>query len=577
MIKKLVKSIREYKKETILTPVFMLCEVFMEVLIPFLMAKLIDLGIDKGDMNQIILYGFYLVLSAVLSLVFGMLSAKFASVASNGFAKNLRHDLYYKVQDYSFKNIDKFSSSSIITRLTTDVTNVQNAFQMSIRIAVRAPLMFLFSFIMVFVMHKKISSIFFIIIPVLFFLLILIAKKAFPYFENVFKTYDEINNVVKENINGIRVVKAYVQEDNEIKKFKGVSTKLYDLFTTAEKITSYNSPLMNGAMYLTILLVSYLGAKAIVFGSLTTGELASLFTYSMSILTSLMMVSMIYVMLIISMPAMKRVVELLDEKSDIQNPKEPLHRVLNGNIEFTDVDFSYTKNPKKLSLKDINVSIKEGQVISIIGSTGSGKSTLVNLIPRLYETTLGEVKVGDVNVKEYDLKVLRDNVSMVLQKNVLFSGTIRDNLLWGEKEASDEEIWEALEIAQAKEFVESFPGGLDYHIERGATNVSGGQKQRLCIARALLKKPKIMIFDDSTSACDTITESKIRDGLSKKLPKVTKLIIAQRISSIENSDKVIVMDKGRIVAFDTPKNLLKTCDIYKEVYESQKKGGELNA
>lgn len=572
MIKKIIKSVREYKKQTFLTPIFMLGEVLMEVLIPLFMARLIDSGIDMGNMSEILKVGIYLVVCASISLTCGMLAGRFASIASNGFAKNLRHDLYYKVQDYSFKNIDKYSTSSIITRLTTDVTNVQNAFQMVIRIAVRAPLMFVFSLIMAFSIDARISMIFLIIVPILFTLLLFIVKKAYPLFEKVFKTYDEINNVVKENISGIRVVKSYVQENNEVEKFGKVSNKIYSLFVKAEKLVCSNSALMNGAMYLSIVLISYLGAKSIVSGSLSTGELTSLFTYAMGILSSLMMLSMIYVMIIISLPSMRRVVELLEEKSDLKNNDNPITKVKDGSIDFIDVDFSYVNDPEKLSLKDINIHINSGDTIGIIGSTGSSKSTLVNLIPRLYDVTLGEVLVGNKNVKEYDLETLRNEVSMVLQKNVLFSGTIRENLRWGNEHATDEEISEACNIAEASEFINKLPGGLDYYIEQGATNISGGQKQRLCIARALLKNPKIIIFDDSTSACDTVTDSKIRKALSKAMPHVTKIIIAQRISSIEDADRVIVMDDGRIADFDTPKKLLKSCKIYKEVYDSQKKG-----
>ncbi|MBQ6840672.1 MAG: ABC transporter ATP-binding protein [Bacilli bacterium] len=572
MIKKILKSVREYKKHSILTPMFMLGEVLMEVLIPFFMAKLLDKGIELGDMSSILYYGVCLLVCAIFSLIFGMMSARSASIASNGFAKNLRHDLYYKVQDYSFKNIDKYSTSSIITRLTTDVSNVQNSYQMSIRMAVRAPLMFIFSLIMAFTINGKISLMFLIIVPILFGLLILIAKLAHPYFERVFKTYDEINNVVKENVNGVRVVKSYVQENHEVEKFSKVSEKIYRLFTKAEKMVCSNSALMDISMYSAMIIISFLGAKSIVSGTMTTGELASLFTYSMSILSSLMMLSMIYVMIIISLPSMKRVVEILDEKPDLQSPKNGIAKVKDGSIEFKDVDFSYVGNPNKLSLKDVNLKIESGQTIGIIGATGSSKSTLVNLIPRLYDTTLGEVLVGGKNVKDYDLEVLRNEVSMVLQKNVLFSGTIKENLLWGNEHATDEEIEKACEIAQATEFINKLPGGLDYFIEQGATNVSGGQKQRLCIARALLKNPKIIIFDDSTSACDTVTDARIREGLNEWMPNVTKIIIAQRIASIEDADKVIIIDEGRILDFDTPKNLLKTSKIYKEIYNSQKKG-----
>ena len=572
MIKKILKSVREYKKSSFLTPIFMLGEVLMEVLIPFLMARLIDKGIELGSMQNIILFGFLLVICAIFSLSFGMLSGRFASIAANGFAKNLRHDLYYKIQDYSFKNIDKYSTSSIITRLTTDVTNVQNAYQMIIRIAVRAPLMFVFSLLMVFIINRKISLIFLIVVPILFVLLIIIAKIAHPYFKKVFKAYDELNNDVKENVSGIRVVKSYVREDYEIKKFNKISEKIYNLFTKAEKIVAMNSALMSLAVYSTVLLIAFLGAKSIVNNTMTTGELSSLLTYSMSILVSLMMLSMIYVMIIISLPSMKRIEEILDEESDLHNPLSPIKKVNNGAIEFKDVDFSYVNDSNKLSLKDINIKISSGEVIGIIGSTGMGKSTLVNLIPRLYDATIGEVLVGGKNVREYDLEILRNEVAMVLQKNVLFSGTIRENLLWGNENATDEEILHACKLAQALEFIEKLPGGLDYYIEQGATNISGGQKQRLCIARALLKNPKIIIFDDSTSACDTLTDAKIRQSLKDYMPEVTKIIIAQRISSVEDADRVIVIDDGRIIDFDTPSKLLKNSNIYKEIYNSQKKG-----
>lgn len=571
MIKKLLRSVREYKKPSILTPVFMLGEVSMEVLVPYFMAKVLDKGIGNGDMKSILMYGGILVICALTSLFFGILAGRSASIASNGFAKNLRHDIYYGVQNYSFKNIDKFSTSGVITRLTTDVTNVQNAYQMCIRIAVRAPLMFLFSFIMTFTINAKISLIYLVIVPLLFGVLILIAKKAFPYFEKVFKTYDDLNNVVKENISGIRVVKSYVREDYEIDKFNKVSEKIFNLFTRAEKMVTANSAIMDFFMYTCIVLISFLGAKAIVAGNLTTGELTSLITYSMSILASLMMLSMIYVMILISMPSMKRVVELLDEKSTITNPKNPVMEVKDGSITFDDVDFSYVNKNDKLALKDTSFKINAGETIGIIGSTGSGKSSLVNLIPRLYDVTGGEVLVGGVNVKDYDLDVLRDQVSMVLQKNVLFSGTIRENLVWGNENATDEEMMQVCDIANATEFVDML-GGLDYYIDAGGTNVSGGQKQRLCIARALLKKPKVIIFDDSTSACDTKTDAKIRKELKNCMPDVTKIIIAQRIASVEDADRVIVLNKGRIESFDTPEKLMKKSKIYKEINDSQKKG-----
>ena len=573
MIRKILKSVREYKKESLLTPTFMLGEVLMETLIPLFMAMLLDKGIETGNINNVLLYGVILVICALFSLQFGMMAGKMASKAANGFAKNLRHDLYYKVQDYSFRNIDKYSTSSIITRLTTDVTNVQNSYQMCIRIAVRAPLMFLFSLIMAFTINKQISLVFLIVVPVLFALLILIAKIAHPYFEKVFKTYDEINNVVKENVGGIRVVKSYVREDHEIKKFNKVSERIYKLFSKAEKLVAMNGALMDIAIYFSIVFIAYFGARSIVVGNMTTGELTSLFSYSMGILASLMMLSMIYVMIIISLPSMKRVVELLDEESDIYSPKNAIKEVKDGSIIFKEVNFSYVKNLKKTNLKNLNFDIKSGETIGIIGGTGSGKSSLVNLIPRLYDTTSGSVIVAGNDVKNYDLETLRNEVAMVLQKNVLFSGTIEDNLKWGNEKATKKEMIEALKLAEAYDFVQSFPGGLNYKIEQGATNVSGGQKQRLCIARALLKNPKIIIFDDSTSACDTLTDAKIRKNLKNFMPNVTKLIIAQRISSVEDADRVMVLDNGKLVDFDTPKKLLKTSKIYKEINDSQKKGG----
>lgn len=572
MIKRLLKSVREYKKAAFLTPIYMLGEVLMEVLIPFLIAILLDKGLEAQNMKMIIICGIALIVCALISLASGMLCGRSASIASNGFAKNLRKDVFYKVQNYSFNNIDKYSASSIITRITTDITNVQNSFQMSIRIAVRAPLMFLFSLIMTFIIDIKIALVFLCIVPILFGILIFIAKKAHPYFEKVFKTYDEINNVVKENVGAIRVVKSYVQEDYEVQKFNSVSDKIYKLFIKAEKIVCANSAIMDFAIYSCILFVSYLGAKSIVSGTLTTGELTSLFTYSMGILSSLMMLSMIYVMIIISIPSMKRIDELLEEKVDIKDSSHPIDTVKDGSIEFRDVDFSYVNKARKSALKDINIKIKSGQTIGIIGATGSGKTSLISLIPRLYDATTGEVLVGNIDVKKYSLKALRDNVAVVLQKNVLFEGSIKDNLKWGNENASDKEIMNACNIANATEFINKLPNKLDYKLERGASNISGGQRQRLCIARALLKNPKIIIFDDSTSACDTKTDAKIRNELAKTMPDVTKIIIAQRIASVENADKVIVMDNGRIVDFASPSKLMKTSKIYQDVYNSQKKG-----
>ena len=565
MIKTLAKSIKEYKKTTILSIFFIVLEVIMEVMIPFIMAILLDKGVNAGNINMITKCGIILLIIAFISLFCGVIAGFYSAKASAGFGKNLRKDMYYKVQDYSFNNIDKFSTSSIITRLTTDVNNVQMSYQMIIRIAIRAPLMLIFSLIMAFTINAKISLIFALVIPVLAFFLFLIVNKAHPLFEDVFDTYDKMNNSVQENIRGIRVVKSFVKEEYEKKKFSKISKLIYDKFVSAEKLVSYNIPLMQISLYTTVLFIGYFGSKMIVGGSLTAGELTSLISYGTAILTSLMMVSMIYVMLIISYASAERIVEVLNESSTIKNPENPIYEIKDGSIEFKNVSFSYSKKQDKLNLKNINLKIESGQTIGIIGSTGSGKSTLVNLISRLYDTTSGELLVGGINVKEYDLDTLRNNVSVVLQKNVLFSGTIIDNLRWGKKDATLKEMTDACNAACAMEFINEFKDGLNTYIEQGGTNVSGGQKQRLCIARALLKNPKILILDDSTSAVDTATESRIQESFKKYIPDVTKIIIAQRITSIENADKVIVLDGGKISDFDTPKNLLKNNKIYKEV------------
>ena len=572
MLKKLAKSVREYKSVSIKSALFVSLEVVMEVFIPLIMAYLIDNGINNGDRNTIILCGVLLFFTAMLSLTFGIVAAKYSAIASAGFAKNLRHDMYYKVSDYSFSNIDKFRTSSIITRLTTDVANVQNAYQMVIRIAFRAPLMLIFSLVMSFYINHRISLIFLGILPLLAFALFFISKKAHPRFEKVFKTYDELNNSVQENIRGIRVVKSNVCEEDEKRKFSKVSKLIYDRFCSAERLVSFNSPIMQFSMYLTIILIAWFGSHMIVNSTLTTGELTSLITYSGSILSSLMMLSMIYVMFTISLTSAERIVEVLDEESSIKNKKNCIKKVNDGSIVFDDVSFSYVDDINKLSLKNVNLEIKSGEVIGIIGSTGSSKSTLVSLISRLYDVTSGKLVVGGVDVRDYDLKTLRDNVSVVLQKNVLFSGTILENLRWGDENASLEDCKKVCKIACIDTFIDSLPNKYDTLISQGGTNVSGGQKQRLCIARALLKKPKILILDDSTSAVDTATEKMIQESFKKYIPDVTKLIIAQRISSIEKADRVIVLDDGKIVDFDTPKNLLKNNEIYKEVYNSQKKG-----
>ena len=576
MIKKLAKSIREYKKETILTPVFMILEVVMETLIPFLLAKLIDDGVKMGDMSVITRFGIYLVISAVFSLIFSIIAGILASKASCGFAKNLRHDMYYKIQEYSFYNIDKFSTSSIVTRLTTDVGNVQMAYMMMIRMAFRAPFTVLFSLIMAFSINKKISLIFLLIMPILAFVLLFIAKKAHKYFDKVFKTYDKLNNVVSENVRGMRVVKSYVTENKEISKFKKVSNEIYNYYIKAEKLVAFNSPLMQLVMFSCIIFISYFSAVNISSGNMMTGEFMSLITYALQILSNLMMLSMMFVILTISGTSAKRIVEILDEVPDLDNPSNPLMKVRDGSITFKDVNFSYVKDKNKLCLKNINVSIKSGETVGILGGTGSSKSTLVQLIPRLYDVTDGKVLVGGVDVRDYDIETLRNEVAMVLQKNVLFSGTIKENLRWGCEDASDEEIVRVCKLAQADGFINDFPKKYDTYIEQGGSNVSGGQKQRLCIARALLKKPKILILDDSTSAVDTKTDKLIREAFKNEIPDTTKIIIAQRVSSIMDCDKIIVMDNGKINGIGTHKELIKNNEIYKDVYLSQNKGGVIN-
>ena len=576
MLKKLLKSIKEYKKATILTPIFMILEVSMEILIPFLLAKLIDEGITAGDMRAIINLGIGLLIAAFLALFFGVQSGKFAAIASAGFAKNLRQDMYEKVQKYSFLNIDKFSTSSIVTRLTTDVTNVQQAFMMIIRGAVRAPLTIIFALIMSFSINAKIALIFLITAPILGGLLILIAKHAHPIFERVFNTYDKLNNVVQENVRAIRVVKSFVKEKAEINKFNKVSESIYKDFTKAEMLLALNSPIMQFTIYTCITLISWFGAKFIVGGTLSTGELTSLISYAMQILSSLMLVSMIFVMVTMALESARRIIEILEEVPDIKNPENPVTEVKDGSIEFKNVSFGYVKGKSKLCLKNINIKIEAGQTIGIIGGTGSSKSTFVQLIPRLYDVTQGTLKVGGVDVKKYDIKTLRDAVSMVLQKNELFSGTIKDNLRWGNKNATDEEMIKACKLAQADEFINGFIDKYDTYIEQGGTNVSGGQKQRLCIARALLKKPQILILDDSTSAVDTKTDSLIRKAFKEEIPNTTKIIIAQRISSVQDSDQIIVLDNGEIDGIGTHEELLKNNKIYQEVYYSQNKGGVIN-
>ena len=572
MIKTLLKSVRDFKKPSILTSVFMVLEVFMEILIPLLLSMLIDNGIAKGDINQMIIIGICLVVAATLSLFFGVTSGKCAAKASSGFARNLREDIYNKIQDFSFFNIDKFSTSSLITRLTTDITNIQQAYMMTIKAAVRAPVTIIFAITMSFIIDARIGLIYLISAPILGFLLIFIAKYVNPIFEKVFYQIDQLNCVVQENVRAIRVVKSFVTEEKEIKKFNKASEEIYKNFSRAEKILAFNSPIMQFMIYGCLTLISFFGAKFIVAGTLTTGELASLFSYIMQMLNSLMLLAMVFVMITIAWESGQRAVEVLNEESDLKNKENPIYDVKNGKIEFVNVGFSYVKDKSKEVLKEINLTINSGETVGIIGSTGDGKSSLVSLIPRLYDVTTGEVKVGDINVKDYDIKTLRDQVSMVLQKNELFSGTIKDNIRWGNLQATDEEIVEVCKLAQADEFISTFPDGYNTKIEQGGSNVSGGQKQRLCIARALLKKPKILILDDSTSAVDTKTDKLIRTAFNEKIPNTTKIIIAQRISSVQDADKIIVMNNGRIQAVGNHEELLKTNAVYKEIYDSQMKG-----
>lgn len=576
MNRKLLKSVREYKKQAFLAPVLVTLEVLLEVLIPLLMANIIDIGIMEGNMDYIIKMGIVLVIMAMLSLAFGAKAGQVAAVAAAGYAKNLRHDIFYKIQELSFGNIDHFSTPSLVTRLTTDITNVQMAFMFSIRMLARAPIMVVLSWIMTATISLKIAFLMLITIPVLGGVLIFIAKKAHPHFIQVFDEYDILNNTVQENVNAARVVKAYVREEHENEKFHKISLKVFDLFTKAEKLVAWNSPVMNFVMYTVVLLIVLIGGEDIVLGNMMTGELTSIMVYAMQILMSLMMVSFVFVMIMIAEASSDRIKEVLEEVPEMVDKEDALTEVANGDIDFEHVDFSYAGEDGNLSLKDVNLHIKSGQIVGIIGGTGSAKSTLVQLIPRLYDVTRGCVKVGGQDVRKYNLEKLRDQVSMVLQKNVLFTGSIYENIRWGDESASNEEVRRVCQLAQADGFISEFPAGYNTMIVEGGNNVSGGQKQRLCIARALLKKPKILILDDSTSAVDTRTDALIRKAFREEIPDTTKIIIAQRISSVEDADMIIVMDNGKIDGIGTSEELLKTNAIYREVYESQVKGGNDN-
>ncbi|MFR3030525.1 MAG: ABC transporter ATP-binding protein [Blautia sp.] len=574
MIKKLLRSVRDCKCASIKTAMFAGLEVVMEIIIPLLMAEMIDQGIYGGDMGILTEYGLYMIICIAFGLIFGLLAGNMAADASAGFARNLRQDLYFHIQEFSFTNIDKFSTAGLVTRLTTDVTNVQNAYQMLIRVAVRAPLMLLFSLLMSFAINVKLALIFLVMVPILGGGLLWLIHKAHPIFEKVFQVYDNLNGVVQENLSGIRVVKSFVREDYEKNKFQKVSTDVFQKFCKAETYMTLNTPLMQFVVYLCMILVFWFGARMIVLSrgtELTTGELTSLITYAMQILTSLIMLSMVLVIITIAQSSGERIVETLDEQSDMENPKTPVTAVTDGSICFNHVDFSYYKDETALCLRDINLSIPSGSTVGIIGSTGTGKSSLVSLIPRLYDTTSGHVLVGGVDVRNYDIETLRNSVAMVLQKNLLFSGTIKDNLRWGDENASDDTLIHACELAQADEFISGFPDGYDTYIDQGGTNVSGGQKQRLCIARALLKKPKILILDDSTSAVDTKTDALIRRAFRQEIPDTTKIIIAQRISSVEEADMIIVMDEDHIDAVGSHKELLRNNRIYQEIFASQQK------
>ena len=573
MVRLLLKEVKEYKKASIATPCFMVLEVAMEMMVPYLMASIIDNGVNAGNMAHIYKVGAVMIVAAVIGLLAGLGGARFGAKASAGFAKNLRAKMFNHIQTFSFANIDKFSTAGLVTRLTTDVTNVQNAYQMILRMCVRSPITLVCAMAMSFYISPRLATVYLIAVIFLGSILILIMKNATKYFSQAFPKYDDMNAAVQENVSAIRVVKAYVREEEETTKFKKTSQNIYDIFVKAEKVIIMNTPTMQLTVYTCILLISWLGAKMIVSNNLTTGELMSLLAYCMNILMSLMMLSMVFVMITMSMAAAKRIAEVLTEESDINNPENPIYEVADGSVEFKNVNFAYKKDSEEFVLKDINLSIKSGETIGVMGGTGSAKTSLVNLISRLYDATEGEVLVGGLNVKEYDMEALRNQVSVVLQNNVLFSGTIFENLRWGNKEATEEECIRACKLACADEFIQKFPEGYNTRIERGGTNVSGGQKQRLCIARALLKNPKILILDDSTSAVDTATDARIRKAFAEEIPNTTKFIIAQRVSSVQNADRIIVMDNGQVNGFGTHEELLATNEIYREVYESQTQGG----
>ena len=580
MIKRLAGCVREYKKPTILTLIFIVGEAFIETFIPFITAKLVNLIKYNAPMEQVVRIGLFLVLMACLSLCCGGIAGATCAKASTGFARNLRHDMFERVQSFSFENIDRFSSASLVTRMTTDVSNVQMSFMMIIRMAIRCPLMFIFCIVMAFIMGGKLALTFVVVVPVLIFGLLMIARKAMPAFRAVFRKYDRLNESIEENVRAMRVVKGFAREDYEKQKFGAASEDICGDFTHAERIVALNSPLMQLCVYFNMVFVLFVGSKLIITNGGTTidvGQLSAMLTYGIQVLMSLMMVSMIYVMLTMSAESVKRICEVLSEESALTDPAAPVTTVADGSVDFDGVSFKYSAGAEKYALRDIDLHIASGQTVGILGGTGSSKSTLVQLIPRLYDVTEGSVKVGGVDVREYDLDALRSAVSMVLQKNELFSGSIKENLRWGNENATDAELEEACRLAQADDFIRSFPDGYDTHIEQGGTNVSGGQKQRLCIARALLKKPKILILDDSTSAVDTRTDALIREGFRTYIPETTKIIIAQRVASVQDADLILVMDGGAIAASGTHEELLKTSEIYREVYESQTNGGDENA